>query len=205
MTVETTTRALLGLVENDRMRRCGVLLDAARAEAAHTLAQAHADARARMRRTFAEERERHAARIAAANAELATRRRLAEQRRTTSLLAAGWKLLSTELVRRWSDPMPRRLWVEYVVALARSRLPHGSWTLTHPPDWPEAERTALAVTLDVPPTFVPRSAHRAGLAIGSAGIVIDGTLDGLMADRNDVAAQLLFELQHARARTEVTA
>jgi hypothetical protein len=203
MSTESTTRALLDLVEAERVRQCTALLDAAHAEAAQTLAQAHADARARLRRTFDDARERQASRIAAATAERATRQRIAEQRHVAALLAEGWQDLPRELVRRWRDPALRRRWVEHVIGPARSLLPAGAWRITHAPDWPEPERTALAATLDTAPTFIAEPAHRAGLAIASSANVIDGTLEGLTADRAEVAAQLLCELQRPRAHAEV--
>jgi len=204
MSVEATTRALLDLVEAERVRQCEAVLDAARAEAAKTLAHAHADARATVLRTFTDSRERHAARIDAAKAELATRQRIAEQQRIARQIAEGWQLLPAELIRRWRSPALRRQWAEHVVALARTLLPRGPWRIAHPPDWPESERTALAALLDTAPEFVTEPAHRAGLAIASSANVIDGTLEGLIADRDEVAAQLLSELERAHVETEVT-
>ena len=203
MSVDATTRALLELVDQERARQCKVVIDAASAEAAATLAQAHADARERMRRAFAQARERHAARVGAAKAELATRERIALQRRIALLLAEGWQILPDELVRRWRDPALRALWIERVVSLARELLPRGAWRITHAPDWPERERASLAALLDESPTFVVDPAHRAGLSIASSANVIDGTLEGLTADRAEVGAQLLSELQRSNEHAEL--
>jgi hypothetical protein len=202
MSVESSKRALLDLVEAYRARECAAVLDKARAGAAATLAQAHAEARASVRRSFAEVRERRSARIASARAELATRHRLADQHRLSTLLAEAWPLLAEELARRWREPELRRRWVEHTVALARSLLPPGPWRIAYAPDWPQSERNALAATLSGPPTFVPESAHRAGLAVASSANVIDDTLEGLLADRAEVGAQLLSELQRAQAPAE---
>jgi len=203
MSVEKTTRALLDLVEADCMRQCETVLDAARAEAAKTLAHAHAGARETARRTFTDARERHLSRIAAAKAELATHERIAEQQRIAMLLAGAWRLLPDELIRRWRDPVLRRRWVEHVVAIARALLPRGAWRIVHAPDWPERERIALAAVLETPPAFGAEPAHRAGLAIACSANVIDGTLEGLIADRDEVAAQLLSELERSHAESEI--
>jgi hypothetical protein len=205
MSVDTTTRALLDLVDADCRRQCNAVLDAARDEASKTLAQAHADARAAARRTFADARGRQAARIAAAKAELSTHKRIADQHRMAALLAQAWQLLPGELLRRWHDPALRRQWVDHVVTLAHALLPHGGWRIAHAPDWPERERAALAATLEPPPVFVAERSHRAGLAIASSANVIDGTLDGLIADRDEVAAQLLSEIERAHADNDAYA
>jgi hypothetical protein len=195
VSIDSSARALLDLVETERGRRCEEIRARARTEAASVIAQAHADARAAMRRTFAEARERRMSRIAAANADLATRARIAEQHRLAALLADAWKGLPAALAARWRDPPSRRRWVDYVASLARNRLPRGAWRIVHAPDWPAPERDALAAALDAPPTFTADSGHRAGLAIACSSNVIDGTLEGLLADRDDIGAQLLLEVQ----------
>jgi len=194
MSIESSERALLALVEAYRSRECAVLLDKARAEAAAELRQAHAQARASMRRGFEEARERRAARIAAARAELATRERLAEQQKLLTLLDEAWPLLADELSRRWAEPESRSRWVAHTVELARSLLPPGPWRITYAPGWPEAERSSLAATLAVAPAFIADSSHRAGLSIARLASSIDATLEGLLGDRAEIGAQLFVEL-----------
>jgi len=204
MSVESSTQALLALVEAYRLRECSALLDKANAEAAAVREKTHADAREKLRRAFADARERHAARIAAARAELATRERLAEQHRLSTLLDEAWPLLSDELARRWAQPELRRRWVEHTVQLARSLLPAGPWRIAHAPGWPESERDALAATLAAAPTFSLDVAHSAGISVASSASVIDATLEGLLADRADVGAQLLVELQRSPELAGIT-
>lgn len=194
MSIASSERALLALVDAHRSRECAALLDKARAEAAAELRQAHAQARASMRRGFAEARERRAARIATARAELATHERLAEQQRLLTLLDEAWPLLADELSRRWVEPELRSRWVARTAELARSLLPPGPWRIVYAPGWPEAERRSLAATLAVAPAFIADSSHRAGLSIACRASLIDATLEGLLADRAEVGAQLLAEL-----------
>ena len=102
-----------------------------------------------------------------------------------------------------SNPASRERWVEYVVSLARTRLPHGAWRIVHAPDWPAHERAALAAKLGASPACTADGAHRAGLAIACSSNVIDGTLEGLLADRDEIGAQLLLELQRSDTTAEV--
>jgi hypothetical protein len=203
MTPDRETQALLDLVEADRVRRCAEILDAARRRAADALQRAHADARERMRQAFAEERERTAARIASAQANLQTRRRLDTQQRATALLAAGWRRLPDALVARWQDSVPRAEWIASVLAAARAALPRGAWRITHPADWPDAERDALAATLTgelgAAPQMVASETLHAGIAVSANGNVVDGTLDGLLADRARIGARLLYHLEQEDA------
>ncbi len=113
-------QSLLDLVAADREQKCAAILDEATAKASALLEKANADARARMRATFVEERERMAARIGAAEAMLATKRRLALQRRSAALVAAGWERLPAALQDAWRDPSMRRAWVERIAAEAQT-------------------------------------------------------------------------------------
>lgn len=199
MTLEQQTRALLDLVEADRARRCAQLLDDATRRADALCRQAQAHERARMREAFEAQRRVHAQHLAAAQARLATRRRLHAQQRTTALLQRAWQQLPAALHARWLQPASRAAWVTAVLGSARSRLPQGRWRIVHPDDWPAAERqtlgAALAADHDTTATFQADPAVRAGLKIISGGNVIDGTLDGLLADRTAVEARLLHHLE----------
>lgn len=193
MSVASQTQALLALVEADRARRCDAILDEARARAAALLAAAHADARRQMRDAFREERARRVERVAAARANLQTRQRLGEQQRAAAFLAAGWQRLHEELLRRWREPATRRGWVASVSADAVRLLPRAEWRITHAPDWPAAERDSVAaeLALAIAPSFHPDAAVGAGLKIAALGNVIDGTIEGLLADRAAIGARLL--------------
>lgn len=195
MTVELQAQALLDVVAADRAQKCEAILAAAREQAGAIVRQAHVDARSRMRAAFGEERERHAARVRAAHANLQTRRRHASQQRAAALLAAGWIRLPDELTRRWQAAPTRHAWVAAVIASARALLPSGAWRIVHAPDWPIAERDALvadlAATLGAAPTCEAAPAVRAGIKVYGNGNVIDGTLEGLLADRADIGGKLL--------------
>lgn len=201
MTLERRTQALLDLVEGDRCTQCERILDEARARASALLAQAHADARIRMREAFAEERQRAHERVAAAQATFQTRRRLHEQRRAADMLALGWRRLPDALHQRWRDPETRRMWVDAIVAMARSTLPRTPWRIAHGPDWPIAEQrhlsARLAADFDAAPALVADAGITGGLKITAGGNVVDGTVAGLLDDCVEVGAQLLRHLEQA--------
>ena len=199
MTLESRTQGLLDLVETDRRRRCDAILGEARTRSRTIVAAAHAEARARMRNAFEEERRRLETRVAAARARLMTHQRAREQRHAADLLAAGWQKLTAALCERWRDPRGRQSWVASVIAEAGKALPRGPWRIVHAPGWPEGEREALAAALaatsGASPQFVVAETARAGLRVSAGGNVLDGTLDGLAADRADVGARLLGALE----------
>jgi hypothetical protein len=199
--VEPAMQALLGLVESHRARLCEEILGEANGRAQALRRQAYADARARMRQTFEEQRLLRRERIAAAEARLATQRRLHEQQRTAALLRLAWEQLPGELEALWRQPATRATWVDAVLAAARPRLPPGTWRIVHAADWPEGEQRLLAQTSGVVPEEAPHfeadPTIAAGLKVVSGGNVVDGTLEGLLADRTDFEAGLLRALEPA--------
>jgi hypothetical protein len=140
MTVEQRAQALLDLVEADRRAQCEAIAAEAATQAAALVAQARSQARARARLALAEERTRAEATVAAARADLLTRRRLHAQRRVEALLALGWQLLPVALHERWQAADTRRQWIDSALARARAVLPRGAWQIAHGPGWPQDEQ-----------------------------------------------------------------
>jgi vacuolar-type H+-ATPase subunit H len=199
MTLESRTQALLDIVEADRRRRCDALLEEARVRAAAIVADAHAEARSKLRNAFGEERQRLEARLATAQARLLTHRRERARQRAGALLAEGSQRLSAALHARWRDTGSRDRWAATVIGAARQALPRGTWQIVHAPGWPDDQRDALAATLAPElggrPHFVVAESACAGLKVTAAGNVIDGTLEGLTADRVEIGSRLLAALE----------
>lgn len=195
MNREARLKALLELVELYRTTRCDQLLSAARAEARALLQRARREARERVRQALAAERSRADEKIALAEARLRTRRRLHEQRKLARLLEQGWALLMEELARRWADPDSRQIWVNALVRHALEILPRDAWRIVHPPDWPPEEQQQLASNLKDRPQFHADGSIRAGLRISCGHNVVDGTITGLVSDRQAIESRLLELLQ----------
>jgi hypothetical protein len=194
MSLAERTQALLDLVQADREASCAAIVGKATTQAAARVAAARADARRLVAEAFADERARVQAELDAAEADLQTRRRLHAQRRLDALLALAWQRLPHALSRRWADPALRRSWIAHAQAEARDLLGGAPWTvqlgLDAPPDAPEAW---LGIT--PPPRFERDAGIRAGLRIVAGANVVDATLDGLLADRDDIGGRLVGLLQ----------
>jgi hypothetical protein len=201
MQVSASTRALLDLVEADRIDRCEQIAkqvaDASRA----LLADARRTAGARVRESMATQRRRLRDRLSALDAALATESRLHDQRRFRTLLDEAWRRLPVALDARWRDPAGRREWTLHVLDCARKELAPGGWSLGYAPGWPEDERRAAIEELAANGYAIVAATEdarmRAGLQVRSGGNVLDGTLHGLLADRNAIGARLLEELSRS--------
>ncbi len=201
MNVEQQTGALLALVEADRERQCAQIMAPAQAQAESLGSHARAEALTQLRDAFAQQRSRRHDALAAAQAKLATQRRLNKLQRNASLLQQAWARLPDELLAAWIQPDSRVAWVAKVVATARAHLPPGDWGIVHAPDWPVDEQQTTASSLTASAVGAPwlkaDAAIRAGIKIVSGGNVIDGTLTGLLTDRGEFESQLLRLLEAA--------
>lgn len=197
--IEQQALALLELIEADRARQSQDILAAAREQAAALHARSHAEARARLRQVFAEQRRQLADGVAAARARLATQRRLHAQQRSAVLLQLAWERLPGELRALWERPDTRAAWIGRVMATAHTHMPGGNWHIVHAPDWPMEEQLTLAgelpAGLAVVLQFEPDARIVAGVRVVAGGNVIDGTVDGLLGDRAALEARLLHLLE----------
>ena len=174
---------LLELIETDRARQCAQILGEAtrprrgdvRTQAQCRGARAHAPA-------FEEQRQLRRERIAAAQARLATHRRLHEQQRTAALLRLAWRAVAGRAAGAVATSrLARAAWVAHVLASAQARMTHGAAgaSCTRPTGrrrngrrW----RRRLAAESGAPPRFEADAAIDAGLKVVADGNVIDGTL-----------------------------
>lgn len=190
---------MLKLVEDHELARCREIMARAQREARQQLREAHAAARLRMYRHAQELKHLRNRERGRAEAELATARRQHRQRGDLALLDAGWAKLRKALMARWQVPAERRRWVENLARQALARLPRGPWAVACPAAWDRAEREALAKqlasVLGAAPEWIEDRNVAVGLRFCVGGACLDGTLDGLLADRAAVEATMLAELR----------
>ena len=198
---DTAAMALLALIETDRARQCSLVLGGAHERANALRTQAQTQARQLMREAFTEQRQQHRVRLHAAQAALATQRRLHAQQRVAALLRLAWERLPGVLLVLWQQAPTRAAWVARTLHVAQARLPHGAWRVAHASDWPETEAQALAGELHrrvgAMPQLVADTSIVAGLKLSTSGSVIDGSLAGLLASSSEIEARLARLLEPA--------
>ncbi|MEW6648404.1 MAG: hypothetical protein AB1450_14475 [Pseudomonadota bacterium] len=208
--VEAQVETLLALVEQHRAERCGELLAQAAERRQALLSAAYGEARARVREAILTERRRGQDKLDATRAQLETRARQQQHRTALLLLQHGWELLGQAVLQRWKSAPQRRQWVCGLLHQALQRLPRCSWVIEHPPGWDLAEcaemQEQLRTHCGTLPELRANDQIDAGLRICAAGACLDGTLEGLLADRSAIEAQLLAQLHRLlnvhQSRTE---
>lgn len=182
------------------------ILDAARREADAIVESAFSTARGRAQEALASLGQEAGRRLARADAQIETERRLRDQARAAEILHTGCPMLINVIVDRWHVPQQRRGWIATVARHAARRLIPAAWIVEHPRDWTASDasalRDALAGLAGVTLTFRQTSDFEAGLRILSGDAVLDGTPERLLADKAKTQARLLAEMNRAAARVE---
>lgn len=201
--IDGQLEALLQLVEEHREKRCRDIIQQAHEQAATLVRQAHYQARARMHESIQQERTHWRTKIDETRAHLETRQRQRRQQANRLLLKQGWEKLHEVLIERWQKPDQRSSWVEALAQQAMMRLPTKAWRIEHPAGWPSEEQLHFSekvatYTGGQSPIFVETHEIVAGLRILADGACLDGTLEGLLRNRNAIEGHLLAEISRAR-------
>ncbi len=189
--------ALLQEIEQQTSDECKAQVAAAEQQAHALIAQAHAAARRRVHEAIVELRREGARRLARAKAQVETQARQRAQQHAVAVIRRAWPLLAEALVARWRDPAARLAWADGVARCARDRLRTGTWTVEHPADWSADEQRNFRIALgagDDAITFAADGDIAAGIRIRAAEATLDATPQGLLVDRQAVAALLLAEI-----------
>lgn len=188
-------QSMLDDLERYREQERRAIIEEAHANAARVVREAYREARSNLRSAIEEERKRMANRLHKTEAEIQTRRRLVLQEKSRHALERGWSLLPELLRQRWSETASRRSWCDALLKEAFERLQPGAWRIEHPIDWPAREQDQVRENVSehcgVEPTFVRTESFDVGLRVASTGAYLDGTIDGLLADRKHIEGLLL--------------
>lgn len=193
--------ALMKLLERSRKDHCREVLEDAAEQADEIRRRARRQARERVSATVSEERARMDNAIRMVAAEIETEKRRIERQRDQKLIQAAGRKLSEVLTRRWSNDEDRRAWTEVTLSEAASVLRSKEWTLEHPPGWADEERdraielarTRFDATLKARAT----DDLSTGLRIHAQGVMVDMSLEGLLANQRIIEGELLAEFNRA--------
>lgn len=202
--LEVQVDSLLDELKRQEARRCQEILTAAERAARDLTAATRHELRRKRRQAVADERQRRRHALLEAASRIETRAQSSAHARYKKVLDTAWPRLLAALEDRWRQPDSRWAWCEMLVDEAAASLGRSSWTVEHPPDWNAGDESRLLAASDdravAAPTFVGDPCIRAGVRIRVEDACLDGTLDGLLADRRAVEAQILGTWERLRTR-----
>jgi hypothetical protein len=187
--------ALLARMHEARDSGCRTLRESAAEQARQVVSEARHRARQRVKDAVIEKRRRVQEHCRRVRVEIEARRREQLFAELGRRLNEGLGALPGVLAGRWARETERRAWCRHVLDGAAQVLKPGKWTLLVAPGLPEAELAGLVATaagLSGEEVGIEERADLvAGLAVVREGARYDGTLVGLLSDRNAVQSALL--------------
>lgn len=199
--IDESFKGLLDYLEKETEAGCRLAAAHAATEREELLHDAYAEARRRMHEAVVDDRRRLQDEVRRAQAELGTLERLQRQRRQEALLERAIYELRLALVARWKDPTQRTIWLRSILKQGLTHLPKGDWRVEHGRVWGGEEvaviQTAVLRLGGIHISYRLRESIEAGLLVHAGGVVLDGTIDGLLAFDNSIRARLLAHLEEA--------
>jgi len=197
----TQTEAMLAELRRHGVEQVNELIDSAQLRAQESIREAHRTARQTMHEAIATERRRLKRSSVMAEAAQQTKQRLLSEAKAKQLLRRGWQQLPEVLQRHWEDTHARRQWCETLIQDAAQAFGAVDLRVEHPATLSAEEKDrlqAIAKDRGAEATFAARQGISCGLIISFKGAILDGTIDGLLADRRYVEARLLDEINRTR-------
>ena len=199
MELQNQEKRLLDLIRLEQEKACREATKQADDQVRQILGEAWRSARERLHEAVERERARAQRQLRLAEAELETRQRLSEQQREALLLDQAWQALEQQLRELWANHDGRRRWIQQAVRVGLQRLPANHWRITHPRLWNAEDQATLSAAvvngLEQAPELLEDERIKAGIMLRSSGALLDMTLEGLIADRGAIEAELLARIE----------
>lgn len=172
----------------------------AEALASALIARTHSKARARVHNVSVEIRETERRETLRAQARIDTLRRQQDQAGSLAAISIGLPQLDAALVTLWAGDARRQVWVQNVFEAARTHLNVGVWRVEHPANWGGADQSLIEDKIQAhtgeKPRWVQDDTLKAGIRIWSDNACLDGSVNAILADQQEISALLLGELEN---------
>ena len=201
-----TLEHLLGVVVENREKRCLELRENAQQQAGEIIRQAYSKGRLRMHYHIEALREKYSARVNAAIARNQTLLRRQHQKEDRAMLDIAWPLLREAILALWNEPVSRRKWLDAAIASAATGLREHDWRVEHPPGLGAEDikriKQAFSHAKDKGPELSARDDIEAGIRIIAGGTVVDATLEGLLQQKTAIEARIIARIRQGMSSHE---
>ena len=201
-----TVEHLLGIVVENREKRCTEVRNNAWQQAREIIRQAHTKSRARMHRHINALRDKQRQRVSSAIARNQTLLRQQHQKADRAIIDMAWPILREAMQALWNDTASRQNWLDAVMATAADRLLQPDIRIEHSLNMSEQELSRIKQqwfnSNGNEPDLQGCEDIDAGIRIIAQGTVIDATLDGLLKQRTSIEALLIAHVKQGGFASE---
>ncbi|MGB5517798.1 MAG: hypothetical protein WBO73_04980, partial [Gammaproteobacteria bacterium] len=198
-----TVEHLLGIVVENREKRCADVREKAYQQARGILKQAHTRNRAHMHQHIDSLREKYRLRVSSAIARNQTRLRHQHQKADRAILDVAWPLLRQSMLARWNEPDARRQWLDASITSAAARLREHGGRIEHPENLGDDDiawiKQQLPSGSGQRPVFSAVDDIEAGIRIIADGTVVDTTVEGLLHHKSLIEATMIARVKQSVA------
>jgi hypothetical protein len=201
-----TLEHLLGVVVENREKRCLEMREKAQQQAREIIGLAYSKGRTRMHHHVDALREKYRVRVSAAIARNQTLLRRQHQKEDRALLDVAWPLLREAILALWIDPVSRHKWLDTAITSALTGLREHDWLIEHPPglgaeDLERIKHVSIQARGKGPELSASNDIE-AGIRIIARGTVIDATLEGLLHQKTAIEARMIARIRQGAAGHE---
>ncbi|WP_455366238.1 hypothetical protein [Kaarinaea lacus] len=195
--VDAQVQRLLEIVKEYQQQKCDELLDHAHKRSREIIRQAFHNARLRLHHDIQDSRRNMQDELSATRAKQHTFLMQQKHREDQEFLNQAWNILADKLQERWQDSQLRQLWVQNIILTSLKMLPGENWQVACPADWPRIEQDefikAVSGSGKRQISFNSSADIVAGIRVSADAAMVDGTLQGLMADRGRIESDMLAQ------------
>jgi hypothetical protein len=197
--IDFQVRAMLEGIEKDLNVRREQMRSEARKQARSLLKGVRRQCRVRVAQAVAEERAHRDRSLQKASAALASRVRRRQQALDRRHLIEGYDRLREALIERWRDPDARSHWARTLVEDASAVLSNSTWRIEYPASLPAEDANRLFEETGRDLELVPADDLEAGFRLQHDYAQLDMSVDGLLAQVDEMAGELLAEIHRQQA------
>jgi vacuolar-type H+-ATPase subunit E/Vma4 len=207
--VDAQISHLLGVVSRYEKENCQAILEQANNQAAKIVKEAYQLSHRRTARSLEEIRSQSFQDLKMAEAGLQTEARLTRHKLDEAFLEQAWEKLREALCTRWKDAELRKNWVAEIIDQASSALIAREWTVEHSTLLSADDVSFIQSCADEKELnaieFNPRAEIDAGVRICAGGACIDGTIEGLLTQRDRIEEIFLASIYSKQMPDNATA
>jgi len=200
---------LLDVVSRYEKEQCQSILEQANEQAKKIAKEAYQNARQRTTRSFEQMRSQSFQDLKIAEASLQTEARLARHKLDEAFLEKAWEQLRESLCNRWKEPGFKQNWIAELIRQGSSALIARDWTVDYSSSFSDDDVRWLKTSFDAVDldsiSFNPQPDIDAGIRICADGACIDGTIEGVLTQRDRIEEIFLASIYSKLVPEHVTA
>lgn len=198
MTPQAQAETMIQRIQAKQSQTCHTLVEGAKQQAKEIINKSYQEVMQEVKQVIAEERVYITHYSQMQNAKLWTVEQQVHYQQEQAFIEKALHLIQMKLSDFWQNK--RNIWLDKILQQALKILFGKSWLIEHTEDFTETEQLYMISQINKVISeplieFKVNTQISAGIIIQQEYIILDGSLEGLLKDKNQITANLLFLLK----------